>query len=74
MEIQHHARPRGHRVHRAAGRAHAFIALLGERSEGAPAWAYLAVKAAAVAVLWRVSRVVSRMQRRGEVTLDDEEV
>ena len=24
----------------------AFIALLGERSEGAPAWAYLAVKAA----------------------------
>ena len=52
----------------------AFIALLGERSEGAPVWAYLAVKAAAVAVLWRVSRVISRMQRRGEVTLDDEEV
>lgn len=52
----------------------AFIAVLGERSEGAPVWAYLAVKAAAVAVLWWASRVISRMQRRGEVTLDDEEV
>lgn len=52
----------------------AFIALLGERSEGAPAWAYLAVKAAAVAVLWFSARVISRMRRRGEVTLDDEEV
>ena len=52
----------------------AFIAMLGERSEGAPMWAYLAVKAAAVAVLWFSTRVISRMQRRGEVTLDDEEV
>lgn len=52
----------------------AFIALLGERSEGASVWSYLAVKAAAVAVLWFSARVISRMQRRGKVTLDDEEV
>ena len=52
----------------------AFIALLGERSEGAPMWAYLAVKAAAVAVIWAVSRAISRMQAKGQITLDDEEV
>lgn len=52
----------------------AFIALLGERSEGAPVWAYLAVKAAAVAVIWAVSRGISRMQAKGQITLDDEEV
>ena len=52
----------------------AFIALLGERSEGASLWAYLAVKAAAVAVIWAVSRAISRMQAKGQITLDDEEV
>ncbi len=52
----------------------AFIALLGERSEGAPVWAYLAVKAAAVAAIWAVSRAISRMHAKGQITLDDEEV
>lgn len=52
----------------------AFIALLGERSEGAPVWAYLAVKAAALAVIWAVSRAISRMQANGEITYGDEEV
>lgn len=50
----------------------AFIVLLGERSEGTSLWAFAAVKAAAVAVIWAVSRVISRMQAKGQITLDDE--
>lgn len=46
--------------------------LLGERSEGTSLWAFAAVKAAAVAVIWAVSRVISRMQAKGQITLDDE--
>ena len=50
----------------------AFLVMLGERSEGTSLWAFAAVKAAAVAVIWAVSRVISRMQAKGEITLDDE--
>lgn len=50
----------------------AFLVMLGERSEGASLWGFLAIKAAAVAILIWVSRLLTRMHERGEIDLDEE--